>query len=230
MLNANEELRMCADAHEEEVITKDSYHLKVLAEKDKDIKYIVDIGANLGAFSNHCMTLFPEAKIIVCEAEPMLMKYAKENTQDKLIYVNKAAVGNDDVKEVNFNVCKWQGNHHVEGTFRMDIYGVPEVGSEILHSITVPAITLQQMIDDNNFPKIDLLKIDTEGSEPAILSSIKPWIKNIKYIVAEWHSQDDLKIIKEVLQDTHNAEYLDGFFKEPKTGLPANGSIFAELK
>ncbi len=229
MLKANEELRVCADAHEDEVITKDSYSLRALLERDKGIEYIVDVGANIGAFSNFAQRLFPEAKIIACEPESMMMSFVKENTENKIIYVEKAIVGDPLQKEVQFNICKWQGNHHVDGVFNKEVYCKPEVGSEILRSITVPATDLMTVLKENNFPRIDLLKIDTEGAEPQILESMKPWLKNVRHIMIEWHSQKDLERIKEALKDTHSCTFVDGFFKE-ENGTPANGNIVAELK
>jgi FkbM family methyltransferase len=229
MLKANEELRLCADAHEEEVITKDSYGLKALLERDKDIKYIVDIGANIGAFSVFCQRLFPDAKIIACEPEPTMMKYIKENTDNKLIYVEKAIIGDANLKEIKFNICKWQGNHHVDGVFNKEVYCKPEVGSEIMFSVTLPSTDLVSVLKENNFTKIDLLKIDTEGAEPQILESSKSFLNTIRHIMIEWHSQKDLARIKEALKDTHNCTFVDGYFKEAD-GTPANGNIVAELK
>lgn len=229
MLKHNEELALCAQAHEDEVIIKDSYNVKVLAEHDPNIEYIVDIGGNLGASSVQFSTYFPNAKIIVCEAESMLMSYAKENTDNKLIYVEKAIVGDSNIKEVTFNICKWQGNHHVAGKFDMEIYGVPEVGSEILGQRTVPATTLQDVVLENDFPRIDLLKIDTEGSEGEILQSFKANLSKVKHIIGEFHSQKDLVLIKEALEKTHDVMYIDGAFKQPD-GQVANGGFFAELK
>ena len=230
MLKANAELRVCADAHEEEVINKDSYGLKALVEKDKDIKYIIDIGANVGAFSAFAQRLFPNAKIIACEPEPMMMSFVKENTDNKILYFEGAVVGDPSLKEVKFNICKWQGNHHIDDVFNKEVYCKPEVGSEILSSITVPAATLNEIVINNIFPKIDLLKIDTEGAEPQILESIrKESLKKIRHILLEWHSQKDLARIKEVLKDTHNCKFIDGYFKEAD-GTAANGNIIAELK
>lgn len=226
-LKYSPELQLTADAHEEEVINKDSYGIKALLERDKDIKYVVDIGANIGAFSVHIQRLSPEAKIITCEPEESMMHFIKENTDNKLIYVQAAVNGNPLIKEVKFNICKWQGNHHVDGVFNWDAYR--PVGSELIKTITVPAITLMELIVDNNFPRVDLLKIDTEGSEPDILEGIKPWLKNIRHIVGEWHSQKDLALIKEILKDTHDCTFTEGAFKEP-SGLIANGGIVADLK
>jgi len=229
MLKANDELRLCADAHEEEVIIKDSYHVKELAERDPSIEYIVDIGGNIGAASLQFHSFFPNAKIILCEPEEMLMSYAKENTNNELIYVQKAVVGDARVKEVEFNICKWQGNHHVKGKFDMDIYGVPEVGSEIIGQRTVPAISLWEIVAVNKFPRIDLLKIDTEGSEGDILQGYKTWLGSVKHIIGEFHSQKDLALIKDALEPTHNITQIDGYFHQPD-GQIANGNFYAELK
>jgi FkbM family methyltransferase len=229
MLKHNEELALCAQAHYDEVIVNDSYKVKELAERDPNIEYIVDIGGNLGASGLQFHTFFPNAKIILCEPEDMLMSYAKENTNNELIYVEKAVIGDPRIKEVTFNICKWQGNHHVAGKFDMSIYGIPEVGSEIIGQRIVPAITLTQIIHDNNFPRIDLLKIDTEGSEGDILQGFAINLAGVKHIIGEFHSQKDLALIKSALEETHEVTYVDGAFKQPD-GQVANGGFFAELR
>jgi FkbM family methyltransferase len=230
MLKASEELRLDADAHEQEVITNDSYGLKSFAETHKDVEYVVDIGANIGAFSVHAHNIFPNAKIISCEPESSMMDYLRENTDNKLIYIEAAIVGDPNLRDVEFSICKWQGNHHVKGKFDMETFGRPEIGSEILYSRTVPAITLEAVVDLAMFPRIDLLKIDTEGSEPDILEGAKDWLKNIKYIMGEWHSQKDLIRIKEVLKDTHDTVYTDGVHFKDVRGEVANGGFTAVLK
>lgn len=227
MLKASPELRLCADAHEQEVITKDSYEIAKLFDRDKGIEYVVDIGANIGCFALQIRKFYPNCEIIVCEPEPELMKYNKENNGVGPHYVQAAVVGDPNLKTVAFSVCKWQGNHHVKGKFRMDTYA--PVGSEIVGEIQVPAITLKELIKDYNFPRIDLLKIDTEGSEPDILTGAQGWLHNVRHIVGEWHSQADLAVIKAVLEPTHSVTIEDGAFHE-LDGKVANGNFYGELR
>lgn len=219
MLQASEELRECADAHEEAVIVQDEYQVRELYAQDRDIEYIVDIGANLGTAAFKFQTFYPKAKILVCEPEPELMKYAKLNTGGKLTYVEKAVIG-DDRKEVTFNVCKWAGNGHVDGHFRWDLFA--PMGSKKVGQIQVQACTLKDLVDEYNFPRIDLLKIDTEGMESEILRGYKPYLNNVKYIRGEWHGDVEKSLIRELLQDTHDV-LLEGFQE-------THGGIFAELK
>lgn len=219
-LQSNEEHKECARAHEEAVITKDEYKIADLHNIDKDVEYIVDVGGNLGAASVQFNKFYPNAKIILCEPEPVLMSYAKINTENKLIYESRAIVGDENVKEVKFNVCQWGGNGHVDGHFRWDLFA--PMGSKKISEITVGAVTLKSLIDQNNFPRIDLLKIDCEGLEGEILRAFKPYMKLVKHFRGEWHGQEDIPMIEDALKDTHNV-YFDRKFT-------THGDIFADLK
>jgi len=219
MLQSSPALRENTDAHEEAVIISDEYKIRELYQIDRDIEYIVDLGANSGTASFKFQTFYPNAKILVCEPEPELMKYAKLNTNNKLTYVQKAVIG-DDRKEVPFNVCKWAGNHHVDGHFRWDLYA--PMGSKKIGQIKVPACTLKDLVDEYEFPRIDLLKIDTEGMESEILKAYKPYLKNVKYIRGEWHGDKERTLIRDILSDTHDVMM--------ESIADTQGGIFAEIK
>lgn len=209
MLKANEELRVCADAHEQAVIFDDEYGLKELATKDQDIKYIIDIGGNVGAFSVHAQRTFPTAKILLCEPAPDNMFYAKENMRDveprDVDFVEKAVVGANAPKEVKFNICGWAGNHHVDGHFRWDLF--EPMGSRLVSSIMVPTVTLEALTEEYQFPRIDLLKIDCEGLEGEILQAFKPFMSKVKHFRGEWHGDTDIPLIEDALKDTHNVQF-----------------------
>jgi FkbM family methyltransferase len=211
---------VCADSHEQAVVIDDEYGMIPLSKNDHDVKYIVDIGGNLGSFGVRARMSFPEAKIILCEPDPEVMGYAKENNpSDQMIFVEKAVVGTDD-KEVTFNICDWAGNSHVNGHFRWDLFA--PMGSKFNHAITVPAITLNELIDENNFPRIDILKIDCEGLEGEILQRFKPYMSVVRHFRGEWHGDADIPLIEDALKDTHNVHFDRKF--------TTHGDIVAELK
>lgn len=218
-LHFSPELQECVEGHFKAVVEDDEYKVAELAEQDKDIKYIVDLGANVGMASLQFKTYFPEAKILVCEPEPESMKYAKLNTGNELTYVEEAIIG-DDRKEVTFNVCAWAGNGHVDGNFRWDLFA--PMGSKLDHQIQVPASTLKELIDKHGFPQIDLLKIDTEGMEGQILQSFKPYMHLVKHFRGEWHGEAEIPLIRDALKDTH--DYY--FNRERRT----HGDVFATRK
>lgn len=218
-LQYSKELEECAIGHQQAVIEEDEYRIKELSETDKDIEYIVDLGANLGTASVQFQTFFPEAAILVCEPHPELMEYAKINTDNKLIYIEEAIIG-DDRKEVTFNICKWAGNGHVDGNFRWDLF--EPMGSEKVREITAPASTLKEIMDKYGFPRIDLLKVDTEGMEGQILTAFKPCMSLVKHFRGEWHGDKEIPLIKAALQDTHDV-YFD-------RRLSTHGDVFATRK
>lgn len=193
----------CVRAHEEAVIFTDEYGLKQL--DPKEIEYIVDIGANTGSFSAFCQELFPKAKIIACEPHPELMRIAKENTDNKLIYLEKAVIDDPKTGKVKFNVCKWGGNGHVDGHFRWDLF--EPMGSKMDYQIEVDATTLENIMKAHKFPRIDLLKIDCEGFEGGILQSFKKSIGLVKYFRGEWHGDQEIPLIKDALQETHDVTF-----------------------
>jgi len=218
-LHFSSELKECVEGHYTAVVEQDEYKLQELADADKDIEYIVDLGANVGMFSMHAHNIFPHAKILVCEPNPECMKYTKLNTDNELTYIEEAIIG-DERKEVTFNVCVWAGNGHVSGNFRWDLF--EPMGSKLDHEITVPASTLKDIVDKHNFPKIDLLKVDTEGMEGQILTAFKPYMHLVKHFRGEWHGDLEIPIIKDALKDTH-----DIFISRVNT---THGDVFAVRK
>lgn len=215
----SEELRECMEGHYEAVCVQDEYKVAELAEQDKDIKYIVDLGANIGTASMQFQKYFPEAEILVCEPHPELMKYTKLNTDNKLTYIEEAIIG-DDRKEVTFNVCRWAGNGHVNGNFRWDLF--EPMGSKLDHQITVPASTLKEIMDRYGFPRIDVLKVDTEGMEGQILQAFKPFMHLVKHIRGEWHGDKEIPLIRDAIKDTH-----DYYFDRQRS---THGDLFATRK
>jgi len=218
-LQHSPELEECARAHEEAVIINDEYGVRDISLNDKNVEYIVDIGANLGAASFKFQTFYPNARILVCEPEPELMKYAKLNTNNKLTYVEKAIIG-DDRKEVTFNQCHWAGNGHVDGNFRWDLFA--PMGSRKVGEIKVPATTLRKLMLAKKFPRIDLLKIDTEGMEGQILQAFKPYMHLVRHFRGEWHGDAEIPLIEDALKDTHTVTFDRRF--------STHGDIFAEPK
>lgn len=71
-----------------EVVTCDQYRLKTV-NFIPDV--VIDLGANIGIFSRHCRTLFPNALIIAVEPSADNCSVFREHTNDeKIILINKA--------------------------------------------------------------------------------------------------------------------------------------------
>lgn len=150
----------------EEVIISDSYHLKKLMNP----KVILDVGANVGIFSIHAATLFPNCKIYSFEPSLDNFQLLKSNTIDfpNIICLNMA-LGNTD--GIGFLSCDKDNTAY-------------KLTTDKTNSNICNIITLETFIYNNSIKIIDSLKLDCEGSEYEILLSD---LKIVKQVVGEFH-------------------------------------------
>jgi len=60
---------------------------------------------------------------------------------------------------------------------------------------------LPNLCKKNCIVKVDILKLDVEGAEMEILRTSKGFLKNIKKIVVEWHTEKLRDEVKKFLKD-----------------------------
>lgn len=125
---------------------------------------IIDVGANVGYFSLYALMRHAKAKVISFEPMPMnfalLKKYAEENSRFDFTPVNKAV---SDVK----GHISLQYDANDSFTTSASIFDTAQ-GSDHLD---VETTTLADIIAEYSLDRIDLLKLDCEGSEYPVLYS-----------------------------------------------------------
>lgn len=134
---------------------------------------IIDIGACIGEFIDWCIEQHGDriAQIIAFEPHPtnhnhLVGKYAK----DKRIHVVKSAVSNFDGRANFYFALRGKASHYV-GNSSSSLYGHKYDVSREHESVLVTK--LSSFIDHIAFlDKIDILKIDAEGSEFDIFTDI----------------------------------------------------------
>lgn len=145
------------------------------------VKTVVDLGANIGAFSVWVSQKFKSSKVIAVEMEEknfqMLIKNIQINGLRNRIKALRAAIYSKNyrvgIKYHFVNV----GGHRVDDTQN-------EAGVE--------GITLGRLVDKYKLNRIDLLKIDIEGSERFVFTqqNEKLFRDSVKYIIMESHYFD----------------------------------------
>jgi FkbM family methyltransferase len=139
---------------------------------------ILDCGSNIGAASLFFKRRFPGARVTAYEADPTLYAMTKRNLER-----NGAA----DVEVVH--AALWTSNGKV--TFRAEgsdsgmIDGL--AGVVDAKSVTVPSLRLRDIIERD---RIDLLKLDIEGAEDAVLADCEPVLDRVTAIVMDLHEFD----------------------------------------
>jgi FkbM family methyltransferase len=135
-----------------------------------DFKNVLDIGAYEGQWSKLFTSIYPDADVLMIEANT-----EKENTLKQIGNYKIALLGEEDNKEVDYYKC---------------LNGVP-TGNGIYPENTEyqfkpekrKAITLLTLLGSEK--RFDLIKMDVQGSELNIIKGALPIIKNTKYLLLE---------------------------------------------
>lgn len=161
----------------EQVILRREYDLPAQREPS----FIVDAGANIGFASVFFANQFPNARILSLEPE--------KNNYDMLVrnaapYPNITAVRGalwSETAELNVvdpGLGSWG--------FQVNAQNGASSGPS---DHTVHAFTVESILRDFGVERIDILKIDIEGSELEIFQTANRWIDKVDSLVVELHEK-----------------------------------------
>lgn len=139
-------------------------------------KVILDAGANIGAFSVYA-TLKSNAYILSVEPENDNFSLLTRNTQKYGL-----------VKPLHFGIWSHSASLQiVQSETGYWGYTVEECGTG-----DICALSINDIIVEYNIDKIDILKVDIEGSEIEMLSGDCLWLEKVEYIIIETHDRKRL--------------------------------------
>lgn len=134
-------------------------------------RVIVDLGANIGLTSLYYHRRFHPTTLIAVEPDPSNVSIARKNLELSEVTLIEAAVGAED------------------GTARFTIDRDSNLGAldDAGKGHEVQVISMRTVIGLIPGGRIDLLKMDIEGGEQALLSSHTEWLSRVQAIIAEFH-------------------------------------------
>lgn len=143
---------------------------------------VIDIGANIGAFSVFAWLKLKEPTIFAYEPEKnnfqLLAENVKLNNLTEVKIFKQAVYGQKGKRDL-FLAGDSSGKNSIE---LKQSYGVSQ---------EIDCITLEDIFKDNKIVKCDYLKIDCEGSEyELLLNTPKEVFYSITRIVLEYHQVD----------------------------------------
>ena len=161
-----------------------------------NIDIIIDIGANIGSASIFFSLNYPESTIFSFEPVSETYEILKKNTKNfNNIFCYKSAItSSDNLKKIYIDEDRLGRSSLIKNHRDMET---------TYHEI-VKTIDLNKFLDKNNIDKIDILKIDSEGSEKEILDSIKEKLNKVAIIYIEIHGNDKILYLTNLLKKTHN--------------------------
>ncbi len=149
---------------------------------------VVDIGANIGLFSLYACTKLANPRIYAYEPDETNFRELKQNIEanglSNSIKPFRLAIGKSG--KVRFFSAIRGAHSLVENVHKLT------PGTEKGRSTYVDSIRITKILSD--LGHIDLLKMDCEGSEWAILEDIKAIPLNIDYLCIEYHEVGGKKV------------------------------------
>ncbi|HVT00656.1 MAG TPA: FkbM family methyltransferase [Patescibacteria group bacterium] len=158
---------------------------------------IVDLGAHIGSFSVYVASILKnKCKIIAVEPDSQNFSLLKRN-----LSINKS----HSVKPIKLAISDYKGEAHLRNeNMNTDAYYL-DVKNKNNSNCKVD--TLVSVMDKMKIKRVDLLKLDVEGSEYEILQHKKTFAyikKNVKYVFIEYHELTPgkrYKKIKSLIED-----------------------------
>lgn len=160
--------------------TDQNVYDEIFFEREYDIDlgtplFIVDAGAHIGLASVFFACKYPKATVIAIEPEPSKFEVLLRNVKN---YSN--------IKPVQAGLWSNKAHLHIQD-FNVDTWSFRV--SEDFSGNGIPAVGIQDVITDFDMDRIDVLKIDIEGSEIEVLNNSKEWIDDVKTLIIELHDR-----------------------------------------
>jgi FkbM family methyltransferase len=153
-------------------------------------KIIVDVGANVGSSAVFFHTAFPAARIYCYEPSAGNFRFLKQNVafSDRIVPIPYGLLDRD-------------------GTARLFLGASQAMQHSLIRSVettdTFEEATFRRAsteLDERAIADVSILKLDTEGSELAILRDLGPRLKRVDFLYVEYHSEEDRRAIDKLLE------------------------------
>lgn len=148
------------------------FYCKYLA-RDKPFRTVLDCGANIGCTVRYWKMLDPECTVIAVEPDPENFQLLEQNTR-ALQHVHRIQAG------------IWP----TTGSLQLEKEGVGHSAVRTMHNAMgdTAAVTIPGLLQQFAFDRIDLVKIDIEGSELELFTQGDlSWIARVNTIAIELH-------------------------------------------
>jgi len=173
-----------------QILLKSKYQAEYLFPSILSPKVIFDIGGNIGITSVYLASIFPEALI-----------YTFEPLEDNFMILQKNIQPYNNIKAFNFGLGSKNGNFKVYQSDDLENFGGVSFYPDPTGNKTEPYISceiknINDVIKELNIDSIDLIKIDTEGAEHDILTSLeKNFLRATSWITGELHGKQDFELL-----------------------------------
>jgi FkbM family methyltransferase len=165
-----------------------------VAELPRAPRFVIDVGAHVGCFARRLRHRTRKAKIVCVEADPANLAALAANVGEFATIV--AAACTYEPGDVELRSTVFEGTDNTGGSTIVSVgggtgatampSGAPEGGDR--EAVLVPKVTLEEIAAKLAWTRIDLLKLDCEGSELSILEHCD--LTLLRVVVGEYHDRE----------------------------------------
>jgi FkbM family methyltransferase len=137
---------------------------------DGEVRTIFDLGANAGQSAVYFRDLYPAARIVSVEADPEVARLVARNMRGDTNHEILAAAVSDHAGTVT--LARDQGHSWASRV--------------VADGLTVPAVTIMDMMNERGIDQLDVLKIDIEGEEWVALTADRV-LEKMRWVLGEVH-------------------------------------------
>ena len=163
-------------------------NLEYWVPNEVDPQVILDIGGNIGTTSVYYSNIFPLAKIFTFEPVPSNYVLLEKNTSGlENVKIFNVGLSNEDKVAMMFS-CEDSDN--TGGFSLFDL----EVDTSTKQEVVIKKAS--SFLAEIGVGKVDLIKIDTEGSEYDILTAMDDeMLSGVRWIIGELHGERDFELL-----------------------------------
>lgn len=190
----------------ESVIFEDQYHAK---QALRDDSVIIDAGANVGIFSVFANSIAQRGHVYAFEPVKSTFSVLQKNASNyPAITCVHAGLGNSvavkNVLDMGYaNNGMLSGTSVIEDSSLYDSSGAERAINSMMGNLEPAQITtIDAFVSDNDIPRVDFIKIDTEGYESRILSGASATINKYRPRIAmsAYHNREDVDELPRLLK------------------------------
>ena len=172
----------------------DIYEQGLVAVRDSDV--VIDVGAHLGTFTRIAMHRGAR-QVIALEPDPVNAACFSRTFADEI------ADGRVQLVEA----AAW----HSSGTLEFEVGGASQTGhvagSHAAKTVTVRAVTLDQVVEELKLARVDFIKMDIEGAERHALTGARRLLAAHKprLAICIYHAPDDAEVVPRVIHEANGS-------------------------
>lgn len=166
-----------------EVYVNDGYQTRIRPSYG-DGEIVLDIGAHIGTFAKKWHEKNPTARIVCIEACPDNIEVLTANVGHFAEVVHAACSYQDEIQLLNSIL---PGGRATGGSMITENVDAPiDESLYWLDNREIPTVTIEDIREQFDLDRIDIMKLDCEGSEFDILGNMQG-LDDVKFVCGEYH-------------------------------------------